>query len=92
MDIPEVILIATWDDATTDCQDWTAVEDLEALLEKPGTVMTAGFLIKETAKYIMVAQNLDIQDGKVAAVGETMRIRKENIIARKDFLEWNKEQ
>lgn len=72
-----------WDDAQTGCHEWTDFDKktIQELLEIRGLMYTVGFVVAQDSSKIIVAQNLDVnEDGDIEKIGETIRIRKENIM------------
>lgn len=75
---PYPLIEVVWVDSTSHPDTWVAIEDIP----DPARVNTTGFLVKETAVYIVVASSVSDEEDAIQTVGNTMTIPIGMIVSR----------
>jgi len=79
---PYKLVEIIWDDASSNSETWVAVKDIT----EPEQVITVGFLVKETDKFVSVATSVSNEDLDEDVVGNTMTIPLGMIVSRRDIV------
>jgi len=71
-----------WHDAQDHADKWTAAEDAEAFANTPCEIISVGWLVSETAKYVTLAADWDGTDedyGRVTKIPRGCVVSQETI-------------
>lgn len=70
-----------WDDAASNSESWVAIKDVSELEQ----VITRGWLVKETVKFVCIAGSVSNEEDHEEIVGNTLSIPLGMIVSRREL-------
>ena len=78
---PYKYIEVVWEDATSNSESWVHINDVV----EPETIITRGWLVKDTAKAITVASSVSMEEEFEDTVGNTMTVPKGMIVSQREL-------